>query len=256
MGGLKTLKDAAPAAGAEQVAVADRDDAAEAEAGPEAVDLAAAPAAGDAPVDPAIAALTTERDAAVARADQLETDYLAQSDILAEVNGKLFKAEGSLSEIAAAADTAQATIARLEAQIVALGAAPPAAPVEVLIKRPKPGKELKLPEAGNRAKAAAIQGLLADGALLMVVLVDDSGLVQPWPAAVGSAEMFTAAGERLLFAPAIALAPEMPAIEIRHVVLLDAAGKVLSACRYGALVLGGGGLSAMLASNTVLFEFD
>lgn len=254
MAGLKTLKDTAPEV-AEAAAAADKS---EAEGSPSTGFAQADRGAVPADPAPAIAALTAERDAALTRADKIETDYLVQSDKLAEVNAALEKAKNDNAEYATDTDKMRGTIAKLEAQIAALCAAPaPApAPVDVSIKRPKVGKELKLPEEGKRAKAEAVHSVLAAGAQLVMVLADDNGKVQPYPAQVGGTNMFTAHGTGLLFAGAIDLAPERDAVEMRFAVLLDVDGKVLAACRLGAMLLGGGGLSAMIPGNNLRFEFD
>ena len=260
MAGLKTLDDtakaaeaaaAAPDAAAQDAAVNDAQEALEVAA----EDVAAPEPAAEAK-DTALAALRVERDAALARADQAETDYLVQSDKLASANAELAKLAGQIKDRDAADDTAKATITKLEAQIIALGATPPAPPAELAIKRPKVGKELKLPEEGKRAKAADVLGLLGDGELLMVVLADDNARVQPFPAQVGGADLFTASGAGLLFAGAIELNQDAEATVMRHAVLMDAQGKVLSSCRLGALLLGGGGLSAMIPGNSLRFDFD
>lgn len=100
--------------------------------------------------------------------------------------------------------------------------------------------------------------MLADldaGELAQVVLTDDSDLVQPYGPAIGGKAMFTVKDSALLFAPQIALEPEMEAVTVRHAVLLSGDGKVLSTCRFGALLIGGGGNSAAIPGNNVRFAF-
>ena len=222
-------------------------------------DVAKAPTHAD-PLDPAVVAMRAERDAAFARADTAETDYLVQSDHLAAANAARVKAEGELKAALEALDSANATKASLGAQLAALGAAPPPAPPETKIKRPKVGAVLKLPEEGARAKGAAVVAALEAGGALVMVLADDAGAVQPFAAQVGWQEMFLVhspdARPTVLFAPNLELTAAMERIALRYVVLLDGHGKVLSSCRLGALLIGGGGLSALIPGNSLRFEFE
>lgn len=249
MTGLKTLDDNAAAAQAAEAA-------AKAVQPPAGGAIAEAAGGAAAPANPALAALMAERDAAVTRADTAEGDYLAQSDKLAEANAALVKFKAELAELTAAADKGLATITKLEAQVVALGAAPAEPEPTIEIKRPKPGKVLKLPEEGKRAKGDDVLGGLDAGGLLVLVLVDDNARVQSYAARVGGADLFAAQGGGLLFTGAIDLMPDLPPVEMRAAVVLDIDGKVLSSCRLGALLLGGGGLSAMIPGNSLRFEFD
>jgi len=257
MAGLKVIDEGADAAaaakdageqGAEQAAATD--------ATTQGTEQAAAEGDGgvSAAEDPAVAALREERDAALARAEKAEADYLAQSDELAKANAALFAAKDEN----ATGDEDKARIAELEAQIAAMQAAQPTppAPVDVDIKYPKVGKALKIPEEGKRATAADVANLLAAGDVLVMVLTDSNGKVQDYAPQVGGPGLFIARDTGLMFGADIDLKPEMPRIELRFAVLLDAAGKVLSSCRLGALLIGGDGLSAMIPANNLRFDFE
>lgn len=260
MAGLKTLDDTAAATAAAAAAAAAVQDAAVNEA-QEALEAAAegADAAELADAEAALAALTAERDAAIERGDSLETDYLAQSDKLAAANAALAKAAGDLKEALETIDQVTGAKAQVEAQLAALGVAPPKPVRAVKIKRPEPGKALELPDESARAKGEDVAAALLDGEVLVLVLLDDAGRVQPYPAQVGGAELFTLHSPEIdpyvLFCAAIELRADMAHIEVRQAVLLDAKGTVLSSCRFGALLIGGGGNTALIPGNGLAFRF-
>ena len=198
----------------------------------------------------------SELEIAIARADRVDSEYLAQSDKLAAANATIARLNDDIKERDLALDKAMGDLAARDAQIAALGARP--APLEPTpaIKRPKVGKVLKLPEEDKFAPAREVMAALDAGEVLVMVLADDNGVVQPFPAVVGGKSMFTVRDSGLLYAAEIDLAPEIELVTVRHAVLLDADGKVLSACRFGALLIGGGGLSARIPGNNVRFNFD
>ncbi|WP_226018114.1 hypothetical protein [Novosphingobium sp. FKTRR1] len=203
-----------------------------------------------------IAAASAVASEARARADAVEAEYLAQSDKLATANATIASLRDKLSERDAALDNAQAAIAQRDAQIAALGASPIAPVAEVVIERPKVGKALKLPEDGERAAAADVMASLDAGGVVVMVLADDGAVVQPYPPAIGGKGLFTVHGSGLLYSGTIDLNPEIEQVTVRYAVLLDSAGKVLSTCRLGALLIGGAGLSAMIPGNNLRFDFD
>lgn len=214
-----------------------------------------APADGVAADDVPPVPLSPELVQAHAALDAAHAEYLAQSDKLAAANAQVVSLTEDLKDRDAQIDALTKTVAERDAQIAALNAAPPPPAAEATIKRPKVGKALKLPDEDQFAKWADVLADLDDGELLQVVLTDDSDLVQPFGPAIGGKAMFTVKESALLFAPQIALEPEMQAVTVRRAVLLDADGKVLSTCRFGALLIGGGGNSAAIPGNNVRFAF-
>ncbi|WP_298164566.1 hypothetical protein [Novosphingobium sp.] len=205
-------------------------------------------------IDPIAVAQAAASDA-LARVDDVQAEYLAQSDKLAAANAQVASLTDDLKDREARIDALTATLAQRDAQIAALGAAPPAPVAETTIKRPKVGKALKLPEEGEYAKWGDVSDLLDAGDLTVLVLADDNGVVQPYPAVIGGKALFTPQASSLLFGGMIQLEPEMDQVTLRFAVLLDAGGKVLSVCRLGALLIGGGGLSAMIPGNNLRFSF-
>ena len=230
-------------------------------AGPEVIMTASDPALADAvapaPADDVAAApLPSELAVAHAAFDAAQEEYLAQSDKLAAANAANASLQDDLKDRDAQILALTATIAQRDAQIAALGAAPPTPVAEAAIKLPKLGKVLKVPEEDGFAKWTDVLASLDDGALAVVVLADDNGVVQPFAPVVGGKALFTTQGDALLYAPLIALEPESDLVTMRFAVLLDAGGKVLSVCRLGALLIGGGGLSAMIPGNNLRFAFS
>ncbi len=208
-----------------------------------------------APVNDPVALLTGEVEAAKSALDAAQAEYLAQSDKLAAANSQVASLTDDLKDREARIDALTATLAQRDAQIAALGAAPPAPVAEATIKRPKVGTALELPEEDDYAKWGDVAGLLDEGELVVLVLADDNGVVQPYPAVIGGKALFTAQAGSLLYGGMIQLEPEMDQVTLRFAVLLDAGGKVLSVCRLGALLIGGGGLSAMIPGNNLRFNF-
>lgn len=280
MARLKTVIEGSDEAAAAQPVAGDaapeaaQDSAAPAEAG--AAEAAAEPVseaqADVAPVpitDDPVALLTSEvagltgelqasaaaLETAHAKIDEVRGEFLDQSDKLAAANAQVVSLTEDLKDRDAQIDALTKTVAERDAQIAALNAAPPPPAAEATIKRPEVGNALKLPEEGQFAKWADVLADLDAGELAQVVLTDDSDLVQPYGPAIGGKAMFTVKDSALLFAPQIALEPEMEAVTVRHAVLLDAGGKVLSTCRFGALLIGGGGNSAAIPGNNVRFAF-
>ena len=254
MAGLKTLNDAAE--GDTGAAEADAGVAAGQVETEAAID---APAQAD-PLDPAVAAMREERDAAVLRGDQLEADYLAQSDKLAAANAALAASGDAHREALNEAERLAGLLAEREAALAKLGAPTPKVPKAVKWKLPKPGTVVAVPDEGERATSAEVTALFEDGAALALLLLGDDSAVQPFPAQLGGAEKFLLqspeAGATVLFAVAIELTAELPFIAVRHAVLLDAGGAVLSSCRLGAVLIGGGGNTALIPANNLRFEFE
>lgn len=210
-----------------------------------------APPADDGPIAEAQAAAT----AALERADRAEADFLAQSDKLAAANARIASLQEDLKAGQNTIDQLTATIAQRDAQIAVLGIAAPAPAIVTSIARPEPGEVLKLPEDGASAKWSEVSNALDQGAVLVLVLVNDSGAVQPFPAIIGGKALFTVQGNTLLYAGVIDLAPETALATVRHAVLLNDKGNVLSTCRLGALLIGGGGNSALIPGNNLRFAF-
>jgi hypothetical protein len=189
--------------------------------------------------------------------------------LIADINAALVSADvmGDEGDTKAALTALIASRAELQDEITALkdksaqassdaGAQEAHVPaVAATIKAPKPGKVLKLPEEGARAKADAVAADLDGGAALGLVLTDDDGRVQPFPAQVGGRDIFLLTGgpgeARILFGPPLSLGADLPPCTVRHAVLIDESGGVLSSCRFSADLIGGNGFSALIPGNNI-----
>lgn len=238
---------------------------------PKPVDGAADPLnEGSAALAEAVADLKAQRDAALQRADQAQQDAFAaheradkaEAEVKALVGAPvtpdpaLAEKDKAIAELTAERDRGLARVAELEALLADEGAVVTAQGDAPDVKRPRPGKVLTIPPEGKRATFSMASAWLADGGLTVVVLTDDRGAVQPYPALVGGQSLFTTVPSGLTCNAPIELTAEMERMEVRHAVLLASDGTVLTACRLGALLLGGGGLSALIPANNLLFTFD
>ncbi len=216
-------------------------------------EVPALPVAGPTDVPPAGDDLVEALDRAHATIDRMQGEYLAQSDRLAAVNARAASLEDEVTAKQGEIDALTKAVAERDAQIAALGSAPPPVPAEYAVHRPAAGDVLKgLDDFTPTEDAIAY---LDAGELLVMVLADDNGVVQPFAPAIGGKAMFTPHGGSLLYAPLIMLEPELPLVSVRYAVLLDDDGNVLSVCRLGAVLIGGGGLSAMIPGNNLRFNF-
>lgn len=201
-------------------------------------------------------ALEAEVQRVTAALEAAHAEFLDQSDKLAAANAEIASLEADVGEKQAEIDRLTATVAQRDAQIAAMGSVPPPEPAEAGIFRVRAGDALTLPEDGAHAKWGDVLDSLDAGGLVQVALVGDAGIVQPWGPMVGGKALFAVRERGLLYAGAIDLLPELPEVTVRHAVLLDDKGDVLSTCRLGALLIGGGGNSALIPGNNLRFEFS
>lgn len=219
----------------------------------------AAAVQGDDDVDPQI------------RIGALEVENEALQEKLAAANIANQKLEGDLMELRTAPVTPDPHLAEQAEEIATLkkqladaqghpGEAPPPAPAaEELVKRVKFGKTLKLPLESTDGAAAKIEAMVEAGEVFQMALVDEAGVVQPFPVQVGGADLFTmqGRGERILFARDINIGSDLAHCSVKYAVLLDADAKVLSVCQcsWGGNLVGGKGFSALIPANSLSFAF-
>jgi hypothetical protein len=118
------------------------------------------------------------------------------------------------------------------------------------------GHVLDLPDEMTAAKAEDVAALLADGGKLELALTDESGVVQPYRITVGGDDVFllsSVSPPSVLFLSALEIDHANAACEIRYAVLCNQGGNPLAACRFGAMLKGGGGFSALLPEKTIKF---